>query len=58
MLYEVITGLADRFLQLPSKPGQVLVNTSRGEVASTSAVVSALNTQRLAEAVIDVWDNA
>lgn len=49
--------LADRtfFQQLQRKP--YLLNTSRGEVVETEALLNALNTGAVAGAVIDVWEN-
>lgn len=49
--------LADRtfFQQLQRKP--YLLNTSRGEVVETEALLDALNTGAVAGAVIDVWEN-
>lgn len=35
----------------------VLINTSRGEVIDTSAVLNAISEQKISEAVIDVWEN-
>jgi erythronate-4-phosphate dehydrogenase len=37
--------------------GAWFINSSRGEVAETGALISALNSGRLAGAVIDVWEN-
>ena len=39
------------------KKGAWLINTSRGEVAETGAMVKMLKTGKLAGAVIDVWEN-
>ncbi len=49
--------LADRqfFGSLRQKP--VLINTSRGEVADTQAILEALESGVLSEAIIDVWEN-
>ncbi|AQQ09897.1 Erythronate-4-phosphate dehydrogenase [Sedimentisphaera cyanobacteriorum] len=38
------------------RPGAVLINTSRGAVADTQAVIKALDSGRLSDAVIDVWE--
>ncbi|ARN57409.1 4-phosphoerythronate dehydrogenase [Sedimentisphaera salicampi] len=38
------------------RPGAVLINTSRGAVADTEAVLKALDSGRLSDAVIDVWE--
>ena len=35
----------------------VIINTSRGEVTETSALLSALEKKQIQEAVIDVWEN-
>lgn len=49
--------LADRifFRKLQHKP--YLINTSRGEVVETEALLEALNAGTVAGAVIDVWEN-
>lgn len=49
--------LADEafFLQLQKTP--ILINTSRGEVVETNALLNALNDGRIAQAIIDVWEN-
>ena len=39
------------------KPGAVLLNTSRGEVVETSALLRALDSGRVGEAVIDTWED-
>ncbi|PZX19282.1 erythronate-4-phosphate dehydrogenase [Breznakibacter xylanolyticus] len=39
------------------KPGAILINTSRGEVTATDAVLEGLNRGILSEAVLDVWEN-
>ena len=38
-------------------PGKILINSSRGEVADNAALKRALQTGRLAGAVLDVWEN-
>lgn len=43
------------FESLKKKP--VVINTSRGEVFETEAVLRALNEGKISEAVIDVWEN-
>lgn len=48
-------GQPDFFQQLQRKP--YLLNTSRGEVVETEALLNALNTGAVAGAVIDVWEN-
>lgn len=45
----------DFFRSLRRKP--VFINTSRGEVHDTQALLSALAEERIADAVIDVWEN-
>ncbi len=39
------------------KKSPVIINTSRGEVTETSALLSALNNKQISEAVIDVWEH-
>lgn len=39
------------------KPRVVLVNTSRGEIIETQALLDALSEDRIADAIIDVWEN-
>lgn len=46
---------AELFAQLEKKPW--LLNTSRGEVADTGALIDALAGGRIADAVIDVWEH-
>ncbi len=43
------------FGSLRRKP--VIINTSRGEVVETKALLRALNSGQIADAVIDVWEN-
>lgn len=43
------------FLQLQKTP--ILINTSRGEVVKTTSLLDALNKGRIAQAIIDVWEN-
>ncbi len=43
------------FHSLKKKP--ILINTSRGEVIETSALLEALDHQLISEAVIDVWEH-
>lgn len=45
----------DFFGLLKRKP--VIINTSRGEVIDTNAILDALNNNTISEAVIDVWEN-
>lgn len=49
--------LADEafFRSLRRRP--VLINTSRGEVVDTGALLDALDTGRVSDAIIDVWEN-
>ena len=49
--------LADKdfFASLRKKP--VVINTSRGEVVDTSAILDAINEKRVSEAIIDVWES-
>jgi erythronate-4-phosphate dehydrogenase len=46
---------ADFFAKLA--PGALFVNTSRGGVHDTQALITALDSKRLAAAVLDVWEN-
>lgn len=43
------------FRSLRRKP--FIINTSRGEVIDTRALLSALDTERISGAIIDVWEN-
>lgn len=45
----------DFFQQLKHKP--YIINTSRGEVIDTQAILTALNEGHISGAVIDVWEN-
>ena len=45
-----------QFLQ-KMKKGAWIINTSRGEVVETGALIQALEKQHLANAIIDVWEN-
>lgn len=43
------------FQSLKQKP--VIINTSRGEVIQTDALLNALETKLISDAIIDVWEN-
>lgn len=43
------------FNKLKRKP--VIINTSRGEVVDTKAILEAIDSEKISEAVIDVWEN-
>ena len=43
------------FQSLKQKP--VIINTSRGEVIETDALLNALETKLISDAIIDVWEN-
>ena len=45
----------DFFQSLKRKP--VIINTSRGEVIQTDALLKALNSQMISDAIIDVWEH-
>lgn len=49
--------LADRefFQSLKRKP--IIINTSRGEVIDTDALLEALNNQTISDAIVDVWEH-
>lgn len=49
--------LVNREILTRLKSRAVLVNTSRGEVIETQALLDALNKGRIADAIIDVWEN-
>lgn len=38
-------------------PGTLLINSSRGEVIDTSALISALDEQLVSDVILDVWEN-
>lgn len=46
---------ADFFASLRNTP--YIINTSRGEVVDTQAILSALSNKHIAGAIIDVWEN-
>jgi erythronate-4-phosphate dehydrogenase len=48
--------LADHGFFGKMKPGAWFINTSRGEVADTTAILQAMNQERIGGCVIDVWD--
>ena len=43
------------FQSLKRKP--VIINTSRGEVIQTDALLKALDSQMISDAIIDVWEH-
>lgn len=49
--------LADRQFFESVRKRPVIINTSRGEVIDTEAILDALNKGLISEAVIDVWEN-
>jgi erythronate-4-phosphate dehydrogenase len=44
----------ERFYSL--RPGTIFINTSRGEVVETSALIEAIDSGKIGAAVIDVWE--
>ena len=49
--------LADQTFFESLKKKAVVINTSRGEVVETNAVLNALRGGKIADAIIDVWEN-
>jgi erythronate-4-phosphate dehydrogenase len=49
--------LFDEMMLGKMKPGASLINTSRGEVVETNALVKTLTNRRIAFTVLDVWEN-
>ena len=49
--------LADTHFFNALKKRAVIINTSRGEVVETEAVLSALKERKISDAIIDVWEN-
>ena len=49
--------LADEAFFRPLKRSPIIINTSRGEVIETAALLKALQTGLISDAVIDVWEN-
>ncbi len=49
--------LADEHFFRSLKRQPVIINTSRGEVIETQALLNALHSNQIAEAVIDVWEH-
>lgn len=49
--------LADEFFFKSLKKRPIIINTSRGEVIHTEALLQALNNGQVSDAVIDVWEN-
>jgi erythronate-4-phosphate dehydrogenase len=49
--------MADQSFLRKMRPGAWLINSSRGEVIETKALVSALQTGKLEGTIIDVWEN-
>lgn len=48
--------LADEFFFRSLKRKPILINTSRGEVIETDALLNALQTGKISDAIIDVWE--
>lgn len=49
--------LADARFFKQLKPGSILINTSRGEVVDNEALIQALKSEMIADAIIDTWEN-
>lgn len=49
--------LFDRERFFSMRPQSIFINTSRGEVVETAALIEAIDTGQVAAAVIDVWEN-
>lgn len=49
--------MADRSFFARMKPGAVLINAARGAAVDTTALVAALHSGHLADAVIDTWEH-
>ncbi len=49
--------LADKKFFNNLKKSPVIINTSRGEVIDTKAILEAINDKKISDAVIDVWEN-
>lgn len=49
--------LVNREVLARLKPRVIIVNTSRGEIIETQALLDALSEDRIADAIIDVWEN-
>ncbi len=49
--------LADRTFFGKLRKNPIIINTSRGEVVDTQAILDAINKKRISDAIIDVWEN-
>lgn len=49
--------LADEVFFQSLKRRPIIINTSRGEICETNALLNALQTGSISEAIIDVWEN-
>ena len=57
VLSERTTGLIDRAALASAKPGMVLINTSRGPIVESDAVLDWLRRDPAAKAGLDVFDS-
>lgn len=49
--------MVDENLLKKINPGTIIINTSRGEVVNSEALLEAMKTGKVSDAVLDVWEN-